>query len=205
MTIFLSKPLGLSAVLAVSIALAGCTSSGFVDEGAEDEGLERNLVKGLMTSMGAIDPKEKPIEYKPRAPLVAPPKRDLPPPQDSNRLLTTGNFPRNPEDVDRERAKAAAKEELDANRAWTPEELARYRMQGGGRPTARTEDPGRRLSVEEMRGQGASTREAIALAQNPGPRRSLTEPPTDYLKPSDKAPVEMPEEKSSWKPSWWPL
>ncbi|MEJ1156839.1 hypothetical protein [Prosthecomicrobium sp. N25] len=195
------------AILVLALGLAGCASStsGFVDEGQEDEAIDKNLIKGLMSSMGAIDPKERPIEYKPRAPLVVPPKRELPAPQDPNAL--TGNFPRNQEDVDLAMAKAAEKGQPDPGRAWTPDELARYRIEGAGRTRYDTDDraAGRRLTPEEMRGQSVRNQEALALAKNPGPRRSLVEPPVEYRKPSPNAPLEPAEEKSSWKPSWWPL
>lgn len=56
-----------------------------------------------------------------------------------------------------------------------------------------------------MAGQARTNAEAIKRAENPGGRRSLVEPPDAYRKPSPNAPLAAPEEKSSWKPSWWPL
>jgi hypothetical protein len=56
-----------------------------------------------------------------------------------------------------------------------------------------------------MAGQAQVNAEAIKRAENPAGRRSLIEPPDAYRKPSPNAPVAAPEQKSSWKPSWWPL
>jgi hypothetical protein len=195
------------AIVVLALGLSACASStsGFVDEGTDEDPIDKNLIKGLMASMGAIDPKEKPIEYKPRPPLVVPPKRDLPAPQDPNAIA--GNFPRNQEDVDIALAKEAGKNDPDAGRAWTPDQLARYRIQGAGRAPQGYDErtAGRRLTPEEMAGQFKTSKEALALANNPGPRKNLIEPPVEYRKPSPNAPVEPAAEKSSWKPSWWPL
>jgi hypothetical protein len=194
------------ALVLACLALAGCASStsGFEDEGGEDKTVEQGLIKNLMTSMGAIEARERPIEYKPRSPLVVPPKRDLPPPQDPG-ALTAGNFPKNPEDVDEARLRGAGKDRGAGGRIMTPDEIAEYKMKMPAAPRRVEADSSRRLTPEEMRGQGKITEEALALAANPGPRRSLTEPPIAYKTPSSKAPMEAPEEKSSWKPSWWPL
>lgn len=193
-------------VLSVAVALSGCASStsGFEDE-SNGEPQDTNLVKGMMTSLGAIDPKERPIEYKPRSPLVVPPKRELPAPQDADAALAQRNFPRNQEDIDREMTKRGGNDP-DPSRPWTPDQLARYRMSGQPTRTGSDDNPGRRLTPEEMAGQFKRNQEAIAIASNNG-KKTLTEPPKDYRTPSPKAPVDPEGEKkeSSWKPSWWPL
>lgn len=207
-----------SLALVAVLALAGCSSStsGFTDEGSDDNvGIEQNLIKGLMTSMGAIDPREKPIEYKPRSPLVVPPQRNLPTPQNQDALLNAHNFPRNQEDVDREFARNAAKNAGDPGRAMTLGEQARFRLPSGTqakitRPVDERE-ASRPLTPAEMAGQGEATRAAMAEVEgssaplNQRKRRLLTDPPEAYRTPSDKAPVEMAEEKSSLKPTWWPF
>lgn len=194
-------------VLVAALGLAGCASStsGFVDEGSEDEGaIDTNAVKALMTSLGAIDPKERPIEYKPRAPLVVPPKRALPAPQDGT-VLASRNFPRNQEDVDAELSKAGANDP-DPGRAWTPEQLAKYRMATPDRRITYDEKAAARpLTPDELNGQHLRNKQAIEAANNAGTRRSLLQPPSEYRQPSAKAPIDPETEKSSWKPSWWPL
>ncbi len=197
------------AVLLLAALLSGCASStdGFVEEGSDTGAVDTNLMKGFMAGLGAIDPHEKPVEYRPRAPLVVPPKRELREPLDPNTATPT-RFPRNPEDVAEEQRNAALEKDVDpskSGRVMTPEELARYAIPGAGQQRIYDDNPGRRLTPEQMAGQAQVNAEAIKRAENPGNRRTLIEPPTEYRKPSPNAPVAAPEEKSSWKPKWWPL
>jgi hypothetical protein len=191
------------AAFGVVLGLGGCASGPqFEEEGSNDRSLEQNAVKSIMTSLGAIDPHEKPIDYKPRATLVVPPKRDLPSPQSGT---VSGAFPRNPEDVAEERRQEAMKNEKDPSKAWTPDELAKYRIKGAGQAEGRPvndREVGRPLTPDEMRGQSVATAEAIKRAENPGQRQTLIEPPVEYRKPSANAPVELPPEQKS---SWWPF
>jgi hypothetical protein len=202
------KTVGASAILLLCGLMAGCASSsdGFVTEGTDQEAPDTNLVKGVMAGLGAIDPHEKPIEYKPRAPLVVPPKRDLRPPVEPG-SAPSANFPRNPEDVADEARRAALGNDQPGRdgRIMTPDELARYAIPGTGRVDRYDPNPGRKLSPDEMKGQGMVNAEAVKRAANPTGRRTLTEPPDAYSKPSPNAPVAAPEQKSSWKPSWWPM
>jgi hypothetical protein len=194
-------------LLLVAGLLAGCASSsdGFVEEGrASDDTIEQNAVKSVMQSLGAIDPSERPIEYRPRAPLVVPPSTALPKPQTAE--TADPRFPRNPEDVADDQRRAAMKSEKGKDgRIMTPDELAKYSIPGSGRIDRYDPNPGRRLTPDELKGQGATNEEAIKRAANPSGRKSLIEPPDAYRKPSPNAPVAPAEETSSWKPSWWPL
>ena len=198
-----------TAVLLLGVLLTGCASSsdGFVEEGSDTGAVDTNAMKAIMTGLGAIDPHEKPVEYRPRAPLVVPPKRELRQPVDPS-TATPASFPRNPEDVAEEHRKAALEQGDDptkAGRVMTPDELARYAIPGAGQGRIYDDNPGRRLSPEQMAGQARTNADAIKRAENPGNRRTLIEPPNEYRKPSPNAPLAAPEEKSSWKPSWWPL
>mgnify|MGYP001765206628 CR=1 FL=1 len=196
-----------SAVVILAALLSGCASStdGFVEEGSDTGAVDTNAMKAIMTGLGAIDPHEKPVEYRPRAPLVVPPKRDLRAPVDAA-SATPSNFPRNPEEVAEERRKAAMENEKGQDgKIMTPEELARYAIPGSGQMRRYDDNPGRRLSPQEMAGQARVNEEAVKRAANPTGRRTLIEPPDAYRKPSPNAPVVAPEEKSSWKPNWWPL
>jgi hypothetical protein len=197
-----------SAALLLAALLAGCASStdGFVEEGSDTGAIDTNAVKAIMTGLGAIDPHEKQVEYRPRAPLVVPPKRDLRRPLDAD-ATTPARFPRNPEDVAEEQRRAALDNDQPGKdgRVMTPDELARYAIPGAGQSRRYEENPGRKLTPQEMAGQAQVNAEAIKRAENPAGRRTLIEPPDGYRKPSPNAPVAAPEEKSSWKPSWWPL
>lgn len=199
--------LGASAIVLLATLLTGCASStdGFTEEGRNDDTVEQGMIKGVMQSLGAVDPTEKPVEYRPRAPLVAPPGRTLPTPAAENAGLRS-DFPRNPEDVADEQRRLAAGKAGPADRIMTPDELAKYSIPGAGRdPNRVSRDTSRPLSPDELRGQGAIQAEAVKRAANPTGRKTLIEPPDEYRKPSPNAPVAAPEEKSSWKPSWWPI
>lgn len=202
------KAIGAAAILLLCGLAAGCASStdGFVQEGSDTGAPDTNLIKGVMTTLGAVDPHEKQPDFQPRAPLVVPPTRDLPPPVDPAKA-TPANFPRNPEDVAEEQRRAAIRANPDdkQGRIMTPDELARYAIPGTGRIDRYDPNPGRKLTPEEMKGQGQVNAEAIKRAANPAGRRTLIDPPDVYTRPSPNAPVAAPEEKSSWKPSWWPL
>lgn len=199
---------GASTFLFLAVLLAGCSSStdGFVTESSnKDETVEQGLIKGVMQGVGAIDPHEQAIDSKPRAPLVVPPSRTLPSPKNAS-AEQPANFPRNPEDIADEQRRAAAGNELGKDgRIMTPDQMAKFAIPGAGKINRYDPDPGRRLSPDEMSGQSKVQEEAIKRAANPNGRTSLTEPPDQYRKPSPNAPVAAPEDKSSWKPGWWPL
>ncbi len=206
-TIPLKKAIGAAAILVTCGLLAACASStdGFVEEGSDTGAPDTNLVKAVMSGLGAVDPHERQIDYTRRAPLVVPPNRELHTPADP-KAATPANFPRNPEEVaEEQRRNAIANEQGKDGRIMTPEELSRYAIPGTGQRARYDENAGRRLTPEEMAGQGRTNAEAIKRAENPQSRRTLIEPPDAYRKPSPNAPVAAPEEKSSWKPSWWPL
>jgi len=207
-TKYRSGAVGAPVVLLLAALTSGCASSsdGFVPEGAdEDKTLEQNAIKGVMQGLGAIDTNERPVEYKPRAPLVVPPTKALPSPRTA--AVADPRFPRNPEDVADEQRRAARDGDKGTDgRIMSPEELARWRMQNGAAgPTSASVDTSRPLKPDELRGQGMANEEAIKRAANPGGRKTLIEPPDQYRKPSPNAPVAAPEEKSSWKPSWLPF
>lgn len=195
-------------VLVAALALGGCASAtnGFEDEGANDEPADTNLMKGFMVGLGAIDPEAKPVEYQPRAPLVLPPKRDLPKPQDTTASLGA-NFPRNPEDLTAEMRRNGAKN-ASGEAMMTPDELARYRLNTAPatRPNypANDKDWGRKLTPAEMAGQFEKSKQALADVEGGpnGKRRYLTDPPDGYKTPSSKAPID-PETPTSTKSEWW--
>jgi hypothetical protein len=194
--------------LVAALALGGCASStsGFEDEGPNEEPGDGNLMKGFMISMGAVDPEAKPVEYQPRAPLVVPPKRDLPKPQDTTASLGA-NFPRNPEDVTAEMRRKGVKN-ASGEAMMTPDELARYRLNApvATRPNYPTNDKdwGRKLTPQEMAGQAEKSKQALAEVEGGpnGKRRYLTDPPDGYKTPSTKAPID-PETPTSSKSEWW--
>ena len=200
-------PLG----FALTIGLGACTQGGFVDEGSEHVNSDGNLAKSLLISSGAIDdenPKAQP-KFQPRAPLVVPPKRNLPAPVESEASLAKKNFPVNPEDQAQRERDRRGDDPANLSRPLTLTEQEKYRNLPTTSQTGTTQsekDASRPLKPWEL--DGSAQREAVAQLENTGARRrekNLISPPEDYRTPSSKAPVNPAPETTSLKPSWWPF
>jgi hypothetical protein len=161
---------------------------------AQEEG---EFAKNILGKMGLIPEDRDPIEYRERAPLVLPPKADLPMPADSNLgERKTANWPKDP-DVAAARERAA---EARKPRTQTKEYLANQRdgrlspNELRGRTAGR--DPNDRTPVNapdnKLRASGwmhpddlRATGKTFKDGTNPGeePSRSLlTDPPVGYRK-----------------------
>ena len=195
----------LAALLVAAAVLAGCSTNAYepfsADTGgeAEDEG----LVKGLMTGLGAIDPREKPIEYRPRAALVVPPKAELRTPENTDAALASRQFPTNPEDRAADRPKEGSPSTV---LSLADQEKFRNLPRGGAErlPSVSTTEAGRPLSPDKL--QNTEAIRAAAVNRREQGKKSLLAPPADYATPSPNAPFEEEKKKeASWKPSWWPL
>lgn len=146
---------------------------------------------------------EKPeIEYRERAPLVVPPKTELPAPRE-RASAANPNWPKDPDVAARKAAEEArkrpAKEDvgLSKNPLLSVDEMRAGRKPGAGVPTGPERNMVDRpqLSVDEMRELDAKTRvsESRPTGVEP-PRRWLTDPPTGYRKAAPGAPVSVPKE-----------
>ena len=75
-----------AAILAVTLSLALSAGLAYAAEDEEEDvPLDTKLFRQLMKDIGA-QRDGPPIEYRERAPLVVPPSRNLPPPQDAERI-----------------------------------------------------------------------------------------------------------------------
>ncbi|NVK35299.1 MAG: hypothetical protein HWE23_12510 [Rhodobacteraceae bacterium] len=164
---------------------------------------DKALVNAVMTGLGAVDPNEKPIEYKPRAPLAMPANSGaLPEPSTQVAGSKSAAWPKSNGNADLNRVKTIYADGSD--------------------------DPSKRLSTEQMRGLNVSTNkkrdfenekrtqeilsgdemtleEMAAQSNNPNSpnsaamlerkreqalkREYLTQPPTAYSTPSENAPM----------------
>ncbi|MDR3375131.1 MAG: hypothetical protein P4L98_15490 [Ancalomicrobiaceae bacterium] len=195
------------------VALAACSSTGFVDEDADKQVPEDNLAKNVLIASGAIDdPNARPMQYSPRAPLMVPPKRTLPQPVDADAKLASTKFPVNPEDADLKR-RLAVGDDTVGQRVMTPDEQKKYKnlpTSGPGTPgttIAPSNQHDASLPLKPWELDGKAQQQALAEADKTSPRRkqdALITPPEAYRTPSAKAPMQA-EEQSSWKPSWWPF
>jgi hypothetical protein len=198
------------AAFGLFLALGACTQGGFVEEGTEAPPGDDNVAKNLLIGMGAIDdPNAKAVKYQPRAPLVVPPKRNLPSPVDPDATAANSNFPVDQEEQDAKRRRATPDGKFEDGHVMTPAERARYANLPVGDAPARTfneKDSSKPLTPDQM--SGKEMKDAVAQIeqrQKANPQTSLLTPPADYRTPSSKAPIDPPKEESSWKPGWWPF
>ncbi|MDJ0930222.1 hypothetical protein [Breoghania sp.] len=192
-------------VAALGLGLAGCVSSGAMYS-SDGDAPDVALVKGLMKSIGAVDPNEKPIEYQLRAPLAMPSdEKDLPNPETA--LATPANWPRDKDAELAEIQKVNDRREAEAN---INIESGNHRLgiQEGkkgtmvGSNTQLPDGPGsvrddgswehskNRLTIDQMKGQKVVKPEATAqlLDKDGKPtRRYLIEPPVAYSTPAKTA------------------
>lgn len=153
------------------------------------------------TILGIED--EKPVlDYRPRPPLVIPPKMDLPKPIDKT-VAKTPQWPNDP-DVAAQRAAAEARrkpvEKTIEGRPLTIEEMRAGRVAGAGVPTAPAEPVApKNMSAWIPPSELKMIEEKIKLSKaselNPGyepPRQWLTDPPKGYRKPVEGVAVTKP-------------
>ena len=201
------------AVLVLIAGLAACEAADGTTQ-APDVALVNSVMKGL----GAVDPNEKPIDYKPRAPLAMPAETaKLPEPETSVAGTNSPDWPQQRESDQltelRQVYASSGKRGSMNEEPLTPEQMRGFKITGvtgqgrdfeaerrdnelseGGLLT-REEQRAEWEKLQQLRAQQAGLEES-GLAN----RRYLTEPPTDYSTPSPDAP--MPEVvKKSKKPS----
>ena len=178
---------------------------------ADDEPtFDQKIMRGIMDGLGLKRDGEAGINYQERAPLVLPPGRDLPPPEQSDAASKNPAWPKDP-DVERRKTEAA----MERNRNVSDE---REREQNPLRPdqltpgargkqkrqqAARTDDGyqapasgfSSQLPPSELGYKGnifsnmfGSKKEEQARFTGEPPRTSLTEPPAGYQTPSPDQP-----------------
>ncbi len=152
---------------------------------------------------------EKPeIEYRERAPLVVPPKTELPAPRE-RAAAANPNWPKDPDVTARKAKEAEANKprvmRQDAERL-SVDEMRAGRKAGAGVPGTPSTEPGGsayaasinaspwihpdELRAIEKRATAATAASAAAGAEPD--RRYLTDPPKGYRKPAPGAPVSAP-------------
>jgi hypothetical protein len=151
---------GCAGALALLLAASGASAQ------------EGEVVKSLLGSIGIIPKEKPPIVYNERAPLVLPPKLDLPPPAPGGGPeARNGNWPKDPD------VAAARKAAADARTPYTSTDLYKN-------------SEGKRLSIEEMRAgrnpnnyvstPGPTSRELDKSVMSPDELRAFT--PKDNAK-----------------------
>lgn len=156
-----------------------------------------------LKSPGAM---EEGINYSERSPLVVPPTRDLPPPQNAG-APPVPNWPKDADIRRREQAKVESKPRphpdyvLESERALRPDEL----NVGGAKPaTAATNTASQNDQVTPPKKSIFSLdwfgkKEEYATFTGEPARTSLTDPPPGYLTPSPDEPYGIGPEKKAYK------
>jgi hypothetical protein len=180
---------------------------------ADDEEVpfDSKILRGVLESFGLRKDGEA-INYQERAPLVIPPSRTLPPPENSDAVIA--NNPAWPKDPDVQRAKAAkaaaAKEAYvsadekfrNENRVMRPDELtpgakagASTRTASGPGTASTFSETNQRLSPSQLGSTGGLWNtmfgrrdDDVGRFTGEPARTSLTEPPPGYQTPSPDQP-----------------
>lgn len=203
--------------------LAGCNTSYnyFQDERAEAEDRDTSVFGAVLTMSGVIPPQQRPIEYRPRAPIAMPKSADLPAPGAGSAVEQAVNFPEDQDSAEARRRSAlrgtlagpdvvndGVRQSPNVN--LTPETMQAGRRDGGGlrrRGVELNGDPfgnktanltRKELSVVVRAPRAGG--EILEDGGKPAPRKYLIQPPTTYRTPAETAP--LPEkgdiENSKW-------
>ena len=197
---------GVLAVLAIAAGAGGAFAQSANDD---DVPLDTKLFRGFMKQLGFANG-DVGVEYRERAPLVVPPSRNLPPPQNEAPSARDPAWPKDPDVARRREADAAEKAKLRRSgdtptedaRALRPDELkgqpATAAAAGTGPARPSGEEAGRPLDASQMGGKknwlesmwsavGPQKPETAPFTGEP-PRTSMTAPPPGYQTPSPNQP-----------------
>lgn len=173
-----------------NIGRAGALALLIVATGASAE--EGEAVKSILGAIGIIPKEKAPITYNERAPLVLPPKMDLPPPAAGGAEARNGNWPKDPDVAARRKAAAEARTPYTSSELYKHSEgkpLSIDEMRAGRNPNNVSTGPqgpvGRQTDIARM-----SPDELRAFAKDDKPelqgngldRRYLSDPPGTLLK-----------------------
>lgn len=177
--------------------------------------LDKKLMNDLMRGLGFRSGNENQIEYRERSPLVIPPSRNLPPPEQAGAGRTAA-WPVDP-DVKRRQDKAAKRRESKGydpeyeQRNLTPSELnPAGANRSAGRPGTPSSmgDDGKPMQPSELGYFGGlfssfgGQKDEVATFDREPPRTSLTAPPAGYQTPSAAQPYGL--NKKDAKPTATP-
>lgn len=200
-------------VVALLTGLAACQAADGTSQ-APDVAMVDTVMKGL----GAVDPNEKPIDYKPRAPLAMPSEPGkLPEPETNVAGTNSENWPQQRENQELTELKqlyaSSGKGGSMNSEPLTPEQMRGFKITGvtgerdllaerrdneitEGDTLTRAEQRAEWERLQQLRSQQAGIDQS-GLAT----RRFLTEPPTDYSTPSPDAPMPEVVKKGKRKPT----
>lgn len=172
--------LGFACAFMASVALG---SPALAEEGV--------AFKNLLGSIGLIPKDKDPIRYRERAPLVVPPKAELPPPASGSLARANPQWPKDPDVMERRRRAEAERQPVTwsevrrmagENPRLSPSELAAGRVGSSAAPipgSHRGDNSRDALLVHPDALRAKATRDDDVPMVNGEPvRRTLTEPPS---------------------------
>jgi hypothetical protein len=194
----------LTAVAGTLVLAVACGSSGAFAQSEEQLPADTKFFRKLLKEFG-MQLGDETVEFRERAPLVVPPSRDLPPPQNSDLTARNPAWPKDP-DVRRRneavttaaqkaRLRGAAEQMEEEGRALRPSELevGRIATTTTGR-VATPDESARPLKPSDLGTKGlrdlfsfGKKETPVEFTQEPA-RSSLTEPPPGYQTPSAAQP-----------------
>jgi hypothetical protein len=190
----------------LGIMLVVAAGAAAIAEDDEDEDtFEMKMIKGIMRGVGA-DVDRAGIDYRERSPLVIPPSRDLPPPQDATKVSN----PAWPKDPDLHKPVKKAKPFVNGSIATqnmespertpmvTPDALRNGTIPSAERATKpdpnANQDPGRSLLPTELGFSNSMFGDLFGYKPQQTPftgepaRTNLSQPPSGYQTPSPNYP-----------------
>jgi hypothetical protein len=192
--------------LACLAGVLACSLGGIPANAADDddEAFELQFLKRMF---GITD--QAPIEYRERSPLVVPPTRNLPSPE---QVAAEAN-PAWPQDATKnpkkkKEQKLSVTDSQISGKPVSPYELDKGRKAGAGLTPSTTKDNGDRLTPGELGYKGGlfgglfkdQNKDEVATFTGEAPRTNLTAPPTGYMTPSPNHPYGLSAKKEAPKP-----
>lgn len=196
----------LSAALLSGLVACGFSSAASAQAADDDDDLtfEQKIITNLLQGLG-VDTGKGRIEYRERSPLVIPPSRELPAPEDVA-VAKDPTWPKDPEIKVRKKTSSKPRPKTiteleDPGRPLRPHELEQGRVAGAGRVTnpgqagpTPEQEMGKPVKPSELGFTGSlwssvfGYKEEEAKFEGEAPRASLTEPPAGYRTPSGAQP-----------------
>jgi len=190
--------LGLVLVFAAGVAA-------FAGDDEDEDTIEQKIIKNIMKGMGADVDKDR-IDFRERSPLVIPPTRDLPAPQDATKISDPA-WPKDPDTVKPvKKSKPFVNGSIATRNMESPERapmISPEALRNGAIPGADSQrvtapdpnankDPGRNFLPTELGFTGFGNLFGYKAEQSPftgePARTNLIQPPTGYQTPSPNYP-----------------
>ena len=196
----------------LGITLLFAAGAAALAEDDDEDTVEQKIIKNIMKGMGADVDKDR-IDFRERSPLVIPPTRDLPPPQEAGQI-TNPAWPKDPDKVKPvKQAKpfvngsvATRNMESPERAPISPEALRNGAIPGSSQrvtepdPNA-NKDPGRNFTPTELGFTGWGNlfgykSEQQTFSGEPA-RTNLVQPPAGYQTPSPNYPYGVGQPKNN--------